>query len=136
MTLTKPAPPMPSEEANAHKPMPNQITMQDHAVHLLRRLLADPTRQDAQNAAQAIVEKVQGVALALTAQAVLQTAIASYPDETITDALARLDAEVDHTREQDRQLQAIFDAAHLVIDQAPHVPATELALVAGAKLIH
>jgi hypothetical protein len=85
-------------------PSPNQV----QAINLLRRLRADSTRQEAEKAAQAIVEKVQGVALALTAQAVLQTAIASYPDETISNALTRLGAEVDHSREQDRQLQAIF----------------------------
>jgi hypothetical protein len=85
-------------------PNPNQI----QALNLLRRLRADPACEDARKAAQAIVEKVQGVALALTAQAVLQTAIASYPDESIRDALKRLGEEVDHSRRQDRQLQAFF----------------------------
>jgi hypothetical protein len=85
-------------------PNPNQV----QAVNLLRRLRANPARQEAQKAAQALVEKVQGVALALTSQAVLQIAIARHPDETISDALALLDLEVDHSREQSRQLQAVF----------------------------
>jgi hypothetical protein len=94
-------------------PSPNQI----QAINLLRRVRSDPMREEAKKAAQAIVDKVQGVALDLTPQRILQTAIASFPDETISDALARLSAEVDRSRDQDRQLQAFFAAAHQAEEQ-------------------
>ena len=86
---------------------PNQV----QAVHLLRRVRADPQLAEAEKAAKALIEKIQGVALRMTVQGVIRDAISQHPEAGVFAAIERLGQDVKRAQANEGTLKAIFDAA-------------------------
>lgn len=87
------------------------------AINLTRRVRADPLRPEAEKAAKALIEKIQGVALGLTVQGVIRVAISQHPDAGVFAAIERLGQEVEHAQANEGTLKAIFDAAEASEEQ-------------------
>ena len=86
---------------------PNQV----QAVHLLRRVRADPQLAEAEKAGKALIEKIQGVALRMTVQGVIRDAISQHPEAGVFAAIERLGQDVKRAQANEGTLKAIFDAA-------------------------
>lgn len=94
-------------------PSPNET----QAVNLLRRQRTDPLRPEAQKAAKALVNRIQGVALAMTAQSVMRVAIAQHPEAGVFAAIERMAQDMERAQANDVTLKAIFDAAEASEEQ-------------------
>ena len=92
---------------------PNQV----QAVNLLRRVRADPLRPEAEKAAKALIEKIQGVALGMTVQGVIRVAISYHPEAGVFAAIERLGQDVERAQANEGTLKAIFDAAEVSEEQ-------------------
>lgn len=92
---------------------PNQV----QAVNLLRRVRADPLRPEAEKAAKALIEKIQGVALGMTVQGVIRVAISHHPEAGVFAAIERLVQDVERAQANESTLKAIFDAAEASEEQ-------------------
>ena len=94
-------------------PSPNHT----QAVNLLRRQRADPLLPEAQKAAKALVNRIQGVALAMTAQSVMRVAIAQHPEAGVFAAIERMAQDMERAQANEGTLKAIFDAAEASEEQ-------------------
>lgn len=94
-------------------PSPNET----QAVHLLRRQRADPLLPEAQKAAKALVNRIQGVALGMTVQSVMRVAIAQHPEAGVFAAIERMAQDMERAQANDVTLKAIFDAAEASEEQ-------------------
>lgn len=92
---------------------PNQV----QAENLLRRVRADPLFPEAQESAKALIEKIQGVALGMTAQGVVRVAISQHPEAGVFAAIERLGQDVERAQANEGTLKAIFDAAEASEEQ-------------------
>lgn len=92
---------------------PNQV----QAVNLLRRVRADPLRPEAEKAAKALIEKIQGVSLGMSVQGVIRVAISQHPEAVVFAAIERLGQDVERAQANEGTLKAIFDAAEASEEQ-------------------
>lgn len=94
-------------------PTPNQV----QGINLLRRQRADPLLPEAQKAAKALVNRIQGVALGMTVQSVMRVAIAQHPEAGVFAAIERMAQDMERAQANDVTLKAIFDAAEASEEQ-------------------
>lgn len=87
------------------------------AINLTRRLRADPLLPEAQEAAKALIGKIQGAALGMTVQGVMRVAIWQHPEAGVFAAIERLGQDVERAQANEGTLKSIFDAAEVSEEQ-------------------